>query len=294
MRWMDTQAMAERIAATYAPVVHSRAELLENGSSTRDITRAVRAGALVRLRRDHYAHPDIDPAVAEAVRVGGRVACVTVLQMLGVFVLRASGIHMHLHPHMSRIRPRLAPTTVMHWTSRAGEATARHIVPLREAVRQSVTCQEPRAVIATLDSLLHLRLVTRAQLEELFAELPRRLHPILRLVDGSAESGPETYMRLILRTLGVRFQTQVPVPGVGRVDFVVEGWLIIECDSKKFHEGWTAQAADRARDIAAARLGYTTIRPLASDILFDSAGVREQIADIIRAFGRRGRRRRRS
>lgn len=285
---MEKKTTAQRLAEIYAPTVFSRAELRQGGSSGADITRAVKAGTLVRLRRDHYAYPDIDDDVADAVRVGGRVACITLLQMLGIFVLRSVGLHLHLRPHMSRIRKRKSLPTVMHWSNRVQEDGMRHVVPLRDAVLQSIRCQEPRAAIATLDSLLHLRLATREQVEMLFQALPARFHALLNLVDPSAESGPETYMRLILRTLGLRYETQVQLPGVGRVDFIVEGWLIIECDSKEFHEGWDKQVEDRARDIAAARLGYTTIRPLASDILFDSSGVREQIEDIIAAFGRRG------
>lgn len=285
---MDKMTTAQRLAETYAPMVFSRAELRQGGSSGADITRAVKAGTLVRLRRDHYAYPDIDDDVADAVRVGGRVACITLLQKLGVFVLRSAGLHLHIRPHMSRIRRRKSLPTVMHWSNRVQEGGMRHVVPLRDAVLQSILCQEPRAAIATLDSLLHLRLATRDQVALLFQALPARLHALLNLVDPSAESGPETYMRLILRTLGLRYESQVQLPGVGRVDFIVEDWLIIECDSKEFHEGWDKQVEDRARDVAAARLGYTTIRPLASDILFDSSGVREQIEDIIAAFGRRG------
>ena len=74
-------------------------------------------------------------------------------------------------------------------------------------------------------------------------------------------------MRLILRSLGLAVEIQVTIDGVGRVDMVVDGWLIIECDSRAHHEGWDAQQRDRRRDLAAAALGYTTIRPLAEDIL---------------------------
>lgn len=275
---------AELLSEIYAPTVFSRAELLQSGGTGDEITRAVKTGLLLRLRRDHYAYPDVAPDVAEAVRVGGRLACVTLLQKVGVFVLKSAGLHMHLAPHMSRIRARKARSTVLHWSRRTRQGSPRHVVALRDAVLQSILCQEPRAVIATLDSVLHLRLATRAQLDELFAELPARMQVLLNLVDGSAESGPETYMRLILRTLGLRYETQVVIPGAGRVDFLVEGWLIIECDSKEYHEGWEKQVEDRARDIAAARRGYTSIRPIASDILFDSATVRQQITEIVEAF----------
>lgn len=285
IRWMtEKKTPAERLAETYEPTVFSRAELLQSGSTGDDITRSVKAGLLLRLRRDHYAYPDIDPDIAEAVRVGGRLACLTLLQRLGVFVLKSAGLHMQLAPHMSRVRDPTAETTVMHWSQRSLKESSRHVVSIRDAVWQSIFCQEPRAAIATLDSVLHLRLATRDQLVELFTLLPARLQMLLPLVDGSAESGPETYMRLILRTLGLKFETQVDIPGVGRVDFVVEGWLIIECDSREFHEGWDQQVKDRNRDIAAARLGYTSIRPIASDILFDSPAVRQTISEVRDAF----------
>ncbi|HCS60779.1 MAG TPA: hypothetical protein DIW46_05170 [Microbacterium sp.] len=280
----EKKTTAERLTELYAPTVFSRAELLQAGGTGDDITRAVKAGLLLRLRRNYYAYPDADPDVVEAVRIGGRMACITLLQKLGVFVLKSAGLHMHLPPRMSRIRQRKSESTVMHWAQRSLEDCPKHVVSVRDAVWQALLCQEARPAIATLDSVLHLRLATRAQLAELFTLLPARLQVLLSLVDGSAESGPETYMRLILRTLGVQFETQVEIPGVGRVDFVVEGWLIIECDSREFHEGWEKQVQDRNRDIAAAALGYTSIRPIASDILFDSSRVRQRISDVLEAF----------
>lgn len=288
----EKKTTAERVTEMYASTVFSRAELLQGGGTGDDITRAVKAGTLLRLRRDHYAYPDVDPDISEAVRVGGRLTCLTLLQKLGVFVLKSTGLHMHLSPQMSRIRARRSASTVMHWSQRSLKDCSRHVVSIRDAVWQSILCQEPRAAIATLDSVLHLRIATQEQLVDLFTLLPARLQVLLQLVDGSAESGPETYMRLILRSLGVQYETQVEIPGVGRVDFVVEGWLIIECDSKEFHEGWEQQLKDRNRDIAAAGLGYISIRPIASDILFNSSSVRQKISEVIEAFGPRGSRRR--
>ncbi len=74
-------------------------------------------------------------------------------------------------------------------------------------------------------------------------------------------------MRLMLRMLGCRVEPQVELVGIGRVDFIVDDWLIIECDSEAHHSGWDAQKRDRRRDLAAASRGYTTIRPIAEDIL---------------------------
>jgi len=172
----------------------------------------------------------------------------------------------------------------VHWGA-CTDAGLPHAVSMVDAVRQAVRCQTPRAAIATLDSVLHHRVLSPGQVAEAFRALPARFQPLLALVDGSAESGPETFMRLILRAMGVPFRTQVRIDGVGRVDFVVDGWLIIECDSREFHGGWEKQVADRRRDLAAARAGYITIRFLAADIFSRPDEVRAALLDILGALG---------
>lgn len=144
-------------------------------------------------------------------------------------------------------------------------APGSHAVALRDAVLQSVLCQSPRATVATLDNLLHLGLVDTESLQEIFTELPARCRILLGLVDGRAESGSETLVRLILRSLDCTAELQVRIEDVGRVDFVVDGWLIIECDSRAHHGGWEQQVRDRARDLEAAVRGYVTVRVIAAD-----------------------------
>jgi very-short-patch-repair endonuclease len=137
-----------------------------------------------------------------------------------------------------------------------------------DALRQAILCQTPRASVASIDSALQLGFVRIDELEELFDALPGRKKGLRPHVDGRAESGTETLVRLMARALGGRVELQVPIDGVGRVDLLVDGWLVIECDSRRYHEGWAAQLEDRRRDLALAALGYTTIRPTAEDILF--------------------------
>ncbi|GGD68157.1 endonuclease domain-containing protein [Microbacterium murale] len=254
--------------------------------SGRDITEAVRSGHLLRLRRDRYARVPIDEDVAEAVRVGGHLSCLSLLKSMGIFVLVCTGLHVQITQGTSRIRKPKFRTTRLHWNP-VRECETIHAAHLHDALRQAIRCQSARAALATLDSVLHHKLMTLNQLEGVFSTLPARYGVLLSLVDPTAASGPETFMRLILRALGLRYETQVHLPGVGYVDFLVEGWLIIECDSKEWHEGWDKQVEDRHRDIAAAKLGCVTIRPLASEILHDSARVRESVASVIEVLGPR-------
>lgn len=276
---------ADVLAEIWAATMIPREQLTRNGMSTHAITDAVRQGRLLRVRRGVYALPDTKPEIISAVRVGGRLTCLTLLSMIGVFVLSHPALHVHVPAHLSRSRRRRPGGAVLHWAASCTDDAPLHVVSLHDAVLQSIRCQSPRAAIATLDSLLHHRLLTMQQLAAIIAELPVRFATLLDLADASSESGPETFMRLILRSLGLRFETQVEIPGVGRVDFVVEGWLIIECDSKAHHEGWDKQVTDRRRDLEAARRGYVTIRPIAADLLGDSASVRTAVREVIATLG---------
>ncbi|WP_292688325.1 MULTISPECIES: DUF559 domain-containing protein [unclassified Microbacterium] len=156
-----------------------------------------------------------------------------------------------------------------------------------DALRQSVICQNPRAAIATIDSALHLGVIPHDDLDELFAALPRRHRRLRRLLDSRAESGAESLMRLILRTIGCRFDVQVSIDGVGRVDFLIDGWLIVECDSAAFHSSWEDQKRDRRRDQAAAARGFATYRPIAEDIMWHPDVVRAAVTGLLAARSRR-------
>jgi very-short-patch-repair endonuclease len=156
----------------------------------------------------------------------------------------------------------------IHWTNLIEAAGASCSVQVLDAVAHSVMCQAPRAAIATIDSALHQGFVEESQLAELFATLPARFRPLLPLVDGRAESGPETLVRLMARTLGCAVAIQVEFDGIGRVDLVLDGWLVVECDSKEFHSAWQAQVRDRERDTALAARGFSTLRLTAATIMY--------------------------
>lgn len=258
-------------------------DLHRQGLRHRQVTAAVTSGALVRLRQGAYCLPDTDSQAQAAGRIRGRLACVTELRRQGVFVLEHSFPHIHIDSEAARLR-RLDGSTRVHRSRLARKPHPRSLsVEAFDAVREAVLCQTPRATIATLDSALHLGLLRHDELDELFHSLPRRYRRLFALVDARAESGPETFMRLILKSIGCSFEVQVRIDEVGRVDFLVDGWLIIECDSESFHSSWADQKRDRRRDQAAAKRGFTTFRPIAEDIMWHPDVVREAILGLLRA-----------
>lgn len=263
-------AYAARQHARRRPVTRhwetrTRGDLLAAGARPREITAAVRSGALVRARENVYLPAETDPACIAACRVGGRLTCVSELARWGVFVLDTSTLHVEVPHTSSRLRP-VGREVHVHWSRRRLDGWAN--VDLLDALVDAVRCQPARAAVATLDSALHLGLIEEDGLAEILRRLPRRLRVVGKLIDARAESGAETLMRLLVRTLGCDIDIQVQIDGVGRVDILVDGWLIIECDSREFHGSWEQQRADRRRDQSAAARGYTTYRPIAEDIFW--------------------------
>jgi very-short-patch-repair endonuclease len=289
-------AVGMRAPASTPPLLFlRRSDLRERGWTDRALAAAVTEGRILHPRPGAYLPTDAPPDVVDALALGGRLTCVSALAHHGVFVLDSSTLHVHLHNQ----RPS-APARVLrrHWGRlyRTPHPCATSVEPL-DALACAMRCQTPRAALATLDSALHRGIIRADELDELFRLLPRRHWVLRRLIDARAESGPETLVRLILRSLGASFEVQVVIIGVGRVDFVVDGWLIVECDSEEFHSSWEAQRRDRRRDQAAAALGYTTFRPIAEDILWHPELVRAALQGLLEshrasARGASGQRRR--
>ena len=281
-----------RLFGNGAVLIRTRRELLELGMSSRDVTAAVEDGALIRVRRGLYARPGTPDAVVRAVRIGGRLACVSVLQAAGVFVFEAPFPHVHLAHSASRqrspgnARRPLTPLNrdgcELHWRPLldAGGG-ASHRVSALDAVIHAVLCQEPWLAVATLDSALYTGFLAPSQLDVVFDHLPRRLQYLRALIEPQCESGLESVFRLLLLELGVPFEVQVSISGVGRVDFVLDGRVVVETDGHGFHGG-DAIERDYDRDLVLASLGYVVIRVSYRQVFFAQGMVRAAILAAVR------------
>lgn len=284
MGWSDAFAELGRVIA-------SRAELIAVGATPRMLTAAVRHRSLLRVRRDHYAVPGTDKHVLRAVRVGGRITCHTAARHVGLFGFDSRRTHIQLDHGASRLRAPDAPRrplisrtddAVLHWHQLAdARSGSEYSVDLLDALECIARCAESRFAIASLDSALHQGSVSEVDVAELFTRLPERLQWLRGRLNGRSESGQESVLRLGLEDAGLEPQIQVDIPGVGRVDAVVEGRLICEADSRGFHDGWESHVRDRDRDLAAARLGYMTLRPTYHRIMFETSSVIESVTGLL-------------
>lgn len=275
--------------------VVDRQTLLAFGATGAGLTSAVRGGSLVRARRDHYVLPGTPASIVQAIRVGGRLSCVSALQIIGVFAMDASIPHIHLDRGASRLRSphsrlitlaeSVRADSALHWWPLIDQSTAsEYSVGIIDAVAHAIRCQPPWHAIATLDSVLHLRLLSVDELGELIHRLPESHSGLLGQVDGRSEAGQESILRLLMWQLGLHCELQVYVSGAGRVDMIVEGILILEADSRLAHDGWELHLRDRNRDIDSARQGYMSLRPAYQRTMFDPTAVQDAVLALLAAW----------
>lgn len=285
---MTWQTAFERLGVKIA----SREELMAAGASGRALTTAVRGGHLIRVRRDHYALPGTSRNILEAVRVGGRTGCLSALAVAGIFAIDKTFTHVHLgrdasrtrHPRdrFVRLTDRERDGVRTHWSPLLdADAGNEYSVGVVDALAQVLTCQHPWHAIASIDNALFLGAVSERELAELFARAPEGVQHIGGLIDGRAEAGQESVLRMIVRSAGLECELQVSIDGVGRVDMVVEGMLALEADSRLAHDSWDLHVRDRDRDIDLARLGYMSLRPVYQRTMFRPTDVRDAVLHLL-------------
>lgn len=260
-------------------------ELVARGMTRSQLAWAVGAGRLIRVRIGHYCLPGLDVPTQRALRVGGRLACVSELARLGVWVTRPPRHpHVHVEPNVSRLRDprgarvRLSETggAVLHWELLTSTASNARVAPV-DAFRQAMRCLPPLEAIASLDNGVRLGLV---RVPDLRIGATRAEEQLLDLVDGRADSGLETHLRVPLVRARLRVEPQCRIPGIGDVDLLVERWVAVEADGERYHGAATSRR-DRARDAALAAHAITPLRFGYGQILEDPRSVIRAIAGAV-------------
>lgn len=238
-------------------VVTTRA-LRSAGLSHLTIRRLTRHGTLARIRRGWYALPVADDEVVVAVRRGGVMSCCSALAFHGVWV---ADDHHHLR-------------TSRHATERLGRhsccrtrrrpAPARAVDDVDTALELAMDCLGDEELLVVMDSLVDKHLLSREEIEHLATRHRRRVTGLCHRM-GPAQSGLETMVRFRLEPLARSVTAQVPFAGIGRVDLLVDGWLVVECDGRRWHDS-TAWQSDRTRDRRLAALGAQVVRLSHDDI----------------------------
>lgn len=172
----------------------------------------------------------------------------------------------------------------LHWWPLACEEQAtQHSVVIVDALVHVIRCQPWYLAIAALDSALHQNLIGSSDLDLIFETVPQIHAGLSTRLERRCESGIETIVRLLLEALGLPFELQRRFRGVGFVDFVVAGCVVIETDGHLGHEGDEGQLRDYDRDTQLAIRGYTVLRFNYRQVMFERQFVVDAILAALRS-----------
>ena len=245
------------------------------GVSRTQLTRAVRERRIDRVRPGVFATQGLHHAVRRAALHGGALTCADALRLHGVWVLPEEG-----PPHVwvgrrGRVHDHVGCQCVSHYFN--GDPGL-GVLGVETALIHLHRCQGDEAFFASFESAWRLRKLSAAARMRVRDALPSYARWLVDIARSDADSGLESLVRLRLHILGIVLECQITLPGVGRVDFLIDGRLILEIDGKEHHDGSSQRDRDLVRDAAASRLGLETLRFDYSQVIHDWPTVQAAIA----------------
>lgn len=263
---MDEELLA-RVRGCYGAV--RVRDLQPSRSERRHLAELVREGALTKHPHGVISIPGTETAIVLARVHGGLLTCQSAASYYGL-PLPAENQCLHLAVPRGRLLPPLE-REVVHVEGRleSPSPTEFPVAPLPQALARYLRCApEASAPIMACDAALHAEQVSRAQVAELL-QGPGSVGALRRLGRTSSRSRSplETLARLQLEDAGLRVLDGVGIRGVGEVDLLVDGILIVELDGYTFHSDRHQFAKDRWRDRELLRRRLPVARFTRADVL---------------------------
>ncbi|WBU38905.1 endonuclease domain-containing protein [Homoserinibacter sp. YIM 151385] len=142
---------------------------------------------------------------------------------------------------------------MVHWSG----STTRGIQSVPDCLVSMASCAPKADFFAAMESAILSRVLPASARADVVSRIPGRLRRVAIRTGAESESGTESLLKLAMIERRIPFRQQVPIDGVGRVDFVIGERLIVEADSREYHSD---AYRDRRRDAEASIAGYRTLR----------------------------------
>jgi very-short-patch-repair endonuclease len=250
--------------------------LLRAGFKDRDVRNAVAGGELLRLRHGVVALPGAAPDLMGAVLGNGLLTCASAAGHRQLWLLHEPKAFHLLCKHGG---PRDA---VVHRESLVPAKGLKPIASTTDVLVHSLRCLPPMEAAVMVESAVRQGVTTLGYLRE---RLPGNRNgsarSVLDLVDGTADSAIEVVARILFRSEGIYTETQVELPGIGIVDFLLEGFLIVEIDGGSHLEPRQVKK-DRARNNASTLTGYAVLRYGYADVVYNPQKIIDEVWQVLR------------
>ena len=234
----------------------------------RHVASLVRTGELIAHEHGVVSLPGAERAVVLARIHGGLLSCQAAMRYYGLpFAEGSEQVHLVVSDSG---RFAAVGREVIHVDRSQGAASPTRfpVQALPEALARFLRChvQDDSPLIA-LDAALHDERVTAEQIRNLLRG-PGSARALARLDRASdrARSPLETLARLDLEAAGLGFEVGVEIEGVGEVDLVVEGWVVVELDGYTYHCDEYQFGLDRWRDRRLVARGFLPLRFTRKDV----------------------------
>lgn len=227
----------------------------------------------------YYGLPDCREELVLAASLGSSLTCASAAEIRGWWVLERPK-HVHVRADRSLHHPGIS----LH---RGSRTKGRLIAAPAEVVWDAFRCLPPLQALVIAESAVARNAVSARTLQQALGRTRDWQAQRLLAGIGRPKASPlEVCARYHLLAAGLEIQEEVLVPGVGRVDFLVAGRLIVEIDGYEFHSSRKHYRQDRARWNAATAQGYQTLRITAELLLGNPERfvrlVKESLADTSR------------
>ena len=251
----------------------------------RHVASLVRTGELIAHEHGVVSLPGAERAVVLARIHGGLLSCQAAMRYYGLpFAEGSEQVHLVVSDSG---RFAAVGREVIHVDRSQGSASPTRfpVQALPEALARFLRChlQDDSPLIA-LDAALHDERVTAEQIRNLLRG-PGSARALARLDRASerARSPLETLARMDLHAAGLSFEDGVEIEGVGEVDLVIEGRVVVELDGYTYHCDEYQFGLDRWRDRRLVARGFLPLRFTRKDVY-----AHQVVPDVQRALERWG------
>lgn len=143
-----------------------------------------------------------------------------------------------------------------------------HVASIGTVLERVLVCMPLKVSLPMLDAARNRGLydVSTLTIPPTGSRLPH-LREALSLSSDRARSILETVARLQLIDMGLRPQVGVWIEGVGEVDMIILGFIVIEVDGWAFHSSKEQREKDLKRDRELLRRGYVVLRFTYDDVV---------------------------
>lgn len=249
------------------------AHLRGAGFTRGEIDKAVGAGLVLQPRHGVYRLPGANVDFAQAYNANAALTCISAAPHYGLWALKEpDGAHLAASHH------RLPRGVSAHRFHGSISTLLPPVLPLKHVLVHALQCLPELEALVMVECAYNRGETDPDFLRQLLPGARNgRARAVLQLAEQGSDSLLETVARVLFRRHGFDVRTQVYLEGIGYVDFLLHGCLIVEIDGVGFHLNKPQFKKDIRRNNVGAAGGYRVLRYLYEDVVHHPERMLEQI-----------------